>query len=155
MALLLTASVAAADVPTPPAKRTVRFAPVSSTERLRALIQAEINQFTDRRWRFVTFVHDANADFDYSDLHTESHGSSRLQLVANVKERSGTSHRVNSAWLDWDGSARSLFYELMEKTLFNEEQGVYRPLRIESCSIAGMLVRVSVVPDPGNGPFDS
>jgi hypothetical protein len=57
--------------------------------------------------------------------------------------------------VDGNGSVRRLFDELVEKTLFDDERGAYRPLRIESCSMAGMHVRLTVARDSSNALLDS
>src|SRR5437762_9430344 len=147
MVLLLAAGIAHADIPSLPAKRTVRFAQASSADRLRARLQEQIDRFTAIPLQFVRFIYDASADFDVTDLHCEPAVNSSLKLVGRVKDPAGAPRLVRSGPVTEKDNFKRPFDELVERTLFDDERGVYRPLRIESCSMAGpRAVRLSVTP---------
>jgi hypothetical protein len=142
-------------------QRRVWFArlPKNAPERLRTL-DKEIVAFQKDMQHLLgfTFVDkDSKADYRYIDFAINKTTESRLRLVANVWDRKPLGQIYSDPIPDGTDSVHRLFYDLIDKTLFDQNRGVYRPLRIEACSMVRVVpaqVRIAVTPDPGNAPLD-
>jgi len=135
---------------------TVSFGklPAAHGDPLMTALQRSIDLFM-RDMQQVRFVTDPPADFRYLDFRLETFPEQQpaeLQLQTRFTLAGGGAVDVDSGWYTGhEESVRRLFLQIVEKTLFDDARGAYRPLTIQRCSALDSPPRVDVTISPAAG----